>query len=186
MGTCLGATAVDSMLVNNIALPRFVSSNGKPGFVEVLRNKTDSLLCSLPCRELRNHQHGVDLQQVFQYYSDQMPDAERQDIYNWECRMQLITRIALDLRQLLKSRTPVDTRQQMLAKVQKLEAENAQLRASQDSSQDRIANAQGLPAPPTSPTRASAVNEEAPLPAITHVVLNGVQTYSRGTCPPRV
>ena len=112
-----------------------------------------------------------------------MPEAQRQDIYNWECRMWLITRIALDLRQLLKSRTPVDARQQMLAKAQKLEAENAQLRASQDSPQDRIANTQGLLAPPTSPTRASAVNEEAPPPAITHVVLNGVQTYQRGTCP---
>ena len=44
---------VDSTLVYNIALPRFVSSNGKPWFVQVFRNKTDSLLCSLPCRELR-------------------------------------------------------------------------------------------------------------------------------------
>ena len=76
--------------------------NGKPVFVEVFRNKTDSLLCSVRCRELRNQQHGVDLQQVFQYCSDQMPEAERKDIYNWDHRMQLITKIALDLLQFLQ------------------------------------------------------------------------------------
>ena len=73
--------------------------NGKPVFVQMLRNKTDSLLCSVLCRELRNQQHGVDLQQMLKHYSDQMPEAERKDIYTLEYRMQLITKIALDPRQ---------------------------------------------------------------------------------------
>ena len=64
---------------------------------------------SVLCRELRSQQHLVDLQQVLQHYSDKMPEAGRKDIYNWEYRMQLITKIALDLRQFLKARTPVDT-----------------------------------------------------------------------------
>ena len=150
--------------------------NGKPVFVEVFRNKTDSLLCSVRCRELRNQQHGVDLQQVFQYYSDQMPEAERKDIYDWDHRMQLVTKIALDLLQFFNSRTPVDTHQQMLATVQRLEAENAQLRASQelgDSQQDRG----NLP----------ALSDEAPSPAPTHVgnieSLSDVQSYQRSSRP---
>ena len=44
---------------------------------------------SVLCRALRSQQHLVDLLQLFQHYSDKMPEAGRKDIYNWEYRMQL-------------------------------------------------------------------------------------------------
>ena len=80
----LGSGHADCSVVYTLTSPRFVNSadsfgcaclalttmrflsKGKPIFFEIFRDKTESLLCNILCRKLRQRQQGVDLLQVLQ------------------------------------------------------------------------------------------------------------------------